>query len=125
MTSDSMSDTLFGTLPDELVPTLSPWQAQKARQAVQPVARSTDPVTSHLAAIDASSRAQTNRDLALATLRSHPSGLTDFDLADLTGIAQTSIGKRRGELRDAGLVEDSGRHRPSPSGSAAIVWVAK
>jgi hypothetical protein len=88
-----------------------------------PVARATDPDTSHAAARDATPTADTNRALALKTLQRYPYwGLTDFELADLTGVAQTSIGKRRGELRDAGLVEDSGLRRPAPSGSKAIVW---
>lgn len=88
------------------------------------MARRTDPDTSHAAALDVIPHASHDRRLALGVLRSHPDGLTDFELADLTGIQQTSIGKRRGELRDAGLVRDSGRRRPAPSGSMAIVWVA-
>lgn len=47
---------------------------------------------------------------------------TDFELADVTGTAQTSIGKRRGELVKAGLVEATSERRPSPSGSPAVVW---
>jgi hypothetical protein len=46
-------------------------------------------------------------------------GLTDFEYP---GLQQTSAGKRRLELQRAGLVEDSGRRRPSPSGSPVIVW---
>jgi hypothetical protein len=85
-------------------------------------ARFTDPETSRRAAADAARSAATHRTRALETLRAHHGGLTDFELAALLGVAQTSIGKRRGELRDAGLVEDSGVRRPAPSGSAAIVW---
>jgi hypothetical protein len=89
-----------------------------------PVARRTDPATSWSAASDAGVNASTHRGRALAALRAAPDGLTDFELADLLGVQQTSIGKRRGELRDAGLVVDSGTRRPAPSGSAAIVWRA-
>jgi hypothetical protein len=89
-----------------------------------PATRHTDPSTSHAAARDTSPTAGTNRWLALTTLIRHPDGLTDFELSSLTGLQQTSIGKRRGELRDAGLVRDSGKRRPAPSGSAAIVWEA-
>jgi DNA-binding transcriptional ArsR family regulator len=88
------------------------------------MARSSDPVTSHEAAADAKVNARTHRASALRLLREHPAGLTDFELADLTGLQQTSIGKRRGELRDAGLVINSGRKRPAPSGSLSIVWQA-
>lgn len=65
----------------------------------------------------------THRLLALAVLTAAgSSGLTDFELAERTGIAQTSIGVRRGELVKAKLVEKTAMRRPSPSGSAAIVW---
>jgi DNA-binding transcriptional ArsR family regulator len=91
----------------------------------EPMARRSDPVTSWDAAADASRKADTHRARVLATLRAHRDGLTDFELADLLGLQQTSAGKRRGELRDQGLVIDSGRRRPAPSGSLAIVWRAR
>lgn len=62
------------------------------------------------------------RALALDALARHADGLTDFDLAAITGKAQTSIGKRRGELAKAGLVIATTERRASPSGSPAIVW---
>lgn len=86
--------------------------------------RASDPDTSRDAAQDNAPRAPRHRDLALRVLRAHPEGLTDFELAELTGIAQTSVGKRRLELLRDGLVENTGKRRPSPSGSAAIVWKA-
>lgn len=49
-------------------------------------------------------------------------GLTDFELEGRTGGKQTSHGKRRGELRDHGLVEWSGLTRPSDTGTQAKVW---
>ena len=89
-------------------------------------ARNSDPITSHQASAIAQVNAETNRALALQLLNdAHPDGLTDFELASLSGVQQTSIGKRRGELRDAGFVEDSGHTRPSPSGTQAIVWRIK
>jgi hypothetical protein len=84
-------------------------------------ARTTDPDTSHLAA--APDRAR-DHDRAYALLRMAADGLTDFELGNLMSRQQTSAGKRRGELRDAGLVRDSGQRRRAPSGSMAIVWVA-
>jgi hypothetical protein len=64
----------------------------------------------------------TDREKALRWHQLHPWGLTDFELADLMERAQTSAGKRRCELRDLGLVEDSGLRRRTPSGATAIVW---
>jgi hypothetical protein len=70
-------------------------------------------------------KAGTNRALALqALLRAGVCGLTDFELSDRTGIQQTSIGKRRGELVTLGLVVPTTLTRPSPSGAPAIVWRA-
>lgn len=82
-------------------------------------ARRTDPETSVEAAL---ANRNTDRARAYHALREHPAGLTDFELAEVMGRQQTSAGKRRGELRDLGLVCDSGLRRDAPSGSAAIVW---
>jgi hypothetical protein len=91
----------------------------------RPVARSSDPSTSWQAAEIAEINAGTNRALALEALRAAgAAGLTDFQLAEITGVQQTSIGKRRGELVRMGLVVGTGETRPSPSGSPALVWRA-
>ena len=93
------------------------------------MARTGDPDTSHGAAVIALHGAANNRQLALhhhATCATD--GLSDFDLADLTGVQQTSIGKRRGELVAVGYIarvyneDGSGLTRPSPSGTPAAVW---
>lgn len=90
-----------------------------------PVARHTDPETSHAAADDARRTCSTGRRLVLAHLAG--GALTDFELADATGWQQTSIGKRRGECAQAGWVSvvmanGAKLTRPAPSGSAALVW---
>lgn len=94
-----------------------------------PTARKSDPSTSHAAARSVKKVAPTHRDLALKTLRkAGRKGLTDFELADVVGVRQTSIGVRRGELASLGLVEKvtdrngSVVTRPAPSGRAAIAW---
>lgn len=92
----------------------------------EPTARISDPATSYAAAQDAQLNAGTNRRLAYDTLIAAGSrGLTDFELAALTGVAQTSIGVRRKELVRAGYVEATPWRRPAPSGSMAIVWRVK
>lgn len=60
--------------------------------------------------------------LALTAHAQHVSGLTDFELADHTGKAQTSIGKRRKELEVAGYVVATTQRRLSPSGALATVY---
>lgn len=88
------------------------------------MARPTDPDTSWAAAADALVNADTDRARVLEMHRAHPEGLTDFELAELMGRQQTSVGKRRGELRDRGLIEHAGFKRAAPSGSMSIVWKA-
>lgn len=84
------------------------------------LARKSDPETSHKAArLENLSR---DRAMVLRAHEQHPDGLSDFELAALLGRQQTSVGKRRCELRDMGLIVDSGKKRPAPSGSPAIVW---
>lgn len=90
-----------------------------------PVARNTDPDTSHAAADDARRTCGAGRRLVLKSLAVEP--MTDFELADRTGWQQTSIGKRRGECAQAGWVavvwaNGAKLARPAPSGSAALVW---
>jgi hypothetical protein len=87
-----------------------------------PGARHSDPDTSHKAAERAPSVRAHDRRLVLHEHYEHPDGLTDFELAANLGRQQTSVGKRRGELRDIGLIKDTGFTRPAPSGSQAIVW---
>lgn len=67
-------------------------------------------------------RMSSGRLKALAAHYLHPEGLTDFELAALTDTAQTSIGVRRKELVQAGLVIATLERRPSPSGAKSIVW---
>lgn len=88
----------------------------------QPAARISDPATSHEAANEHQAIRARDRAAVLQIHRDNPDGLTDFELAEKMGRQQTSVGKRRGELRDLGLIEATAERRPSPSGSSAIVW---
>lgn len=71
---------------------------------LRPAARFTDPATSHAAAASITESRQHDRYLAVLGLLAERGRLSDFDLARLTGVKQTSIGKRRGELEAIGLV---------------------
>lgn len=53
-----------------------------------------------------------------------PKGLTIEELAGLLGVKVSTVCGRLAELRELGVVEDSGRRRPNASGVAAKVWVA-
>ena len=87
-----------------------------------PAVRWDDPDTCRTAAQRAAVAAGTNRALALRAHAHADGGLTDFEVAELTGVPQTSIRKRRGELVALGLVERTDVRRPSPTGRWAIVW---
>jgi len=90
------------------------------------MARSTDPETSHEAARDASKKAPNHRLIALQALSDY-GPMTDYELADKTGLQQNSIGKRRKDCQDVGLVDfyspnGEKERRQTPSGSSAYVW---
>ena len=93
-----------------------------------PAARSTDPDTSHEAAENVTDRARraVHRAVLEALVEHGPT--TDHDLARYVSgklghpIGQTSVGVRRGELRNAGLVADSGHKGRTPTGAKAIRW---
>lgn len=105
-------------------PTFLPFDDQ-APFRPEAAVRRTDPDTSQAAALTHAEIRRRDRERVLAALRdAGDRGLTDYELADKVDRQQNSAGKRRGELRDAGLVRDSGRRRKAPSGSLAIVWVA-
>lgn len=90
-------------------------------------ARATDDVTSVMAAEEAGKNIAYTRMLALRFHYEHSDGLTDFELAELSGYQQTSIGKRRGDLMNSKyfpipLIEKTDETRPAPSGRAARVY---
>ncbi len=87
-----------------------------------PSARPSDPEPSWLAALRAPKVRHNDRLRALEAHYLSPDGLTDFELAIHINRQQTSAGKRRGELRDHGLIGETELRRPAPSGSPAIVW---
>lgn len=51
-------------------------------------------------------------------------GLTTNELAARVRIHRDSIQPRTSELRERGLIHDSGARRPNANGKNAIVWVA-
>jgi hypothetical protein len=88
----------------------------------QPGARNSDPWTSHEAASLYKDGRITDRVRVLLAHSVSPLGLTDFQLADIVHRQQTSAGKRRLELMDKGLIEQTDQYRLAPSGSRSIVW---
>jgi hypothetical protein len=88
-----------------------------------PGARHSDPGTAHAAAANARRRlGESHRRVLAALAQAGERGLTDFELARITGRKQTSYGVRRGELVKAGLVHRTGQTRPSDTQSDSAVW---
>jgi hypothetical protein len=85
------------------------------------LARRNDPETSRLAATAASRRSPSQRSLVWHTLLRLEQA-TDYQIATAANILRSSAAKRRQELVDAGLVEDSGLREPTDTGTLAIVW---
>ena len=107
---------------------MSDWhlEIQEKRQWQQPLARTTDPETSHEAARNATPTASKGRMAAIKHLSAR--ALTDHELSAASGVQINSIGKRRADCVAAGLVraatDTKGNKikRKTRSGSTAIVW---
>jgi predicted HTH transcriptional regulator len=76
-------------------------------QYESPTARSTDPVTSHIAGEDSKDFAEKHRAIALRTVKLHPFS-TAAELAEKCSLTQHQLSRRLPELRDRGLVETTG-----------------
>lgn len=88
-------------------------------------AANADPVTSWESAhalIATGARAHQQR-RALAAVRAYP-GCTSLELAKLSGICRYTLGRRLGEVRDAGLIQQGPKRRCTASarGLNAVTW---
>jgi len=82
--------------------------------------------TSRLAAEQIKPHAPLIRDRVLEFIAGRgPDGATDEETALGLRIRESTARARRVELRDQGLIADSGQVRPTTSGRAAVVWRAK
>jgi hypothetical protein len=80
--------------------------------------------TERIAAEMVRPRTGTLRAKALVTIAAAgENGLTHGELAETTGERHYSIAPRVTELVDQGWIVDSGRRRPTDTGSPAIVWI--
>lgn len=79
--------------------------------------------TSRAAAASIERTAATLRESVLAFIRARADGATDEEIADALHLDANSARPRRIELRNRGLVRDSGDVRPTRRHKMAIVWV--
>ncbi len=90
-----------------------------------PARRNAPPGTSDVAANRIAGHTRNLRARVLAFIIAQgPHGATDDEGETALGIKPQTYTPRRGELVKLGLVRDSGRRRPTPSGRPAAVWIA-
>lgn len=88
-----------------------------------PMARTTDPLSSHLAAgeIEGSGRRASQQVEALAAVRKH-SGSTSHELAEATGLDRYALARRLGEVEERGLIRRGDFRRCAVSGRLVLTW---
>lgn len=84
-----------------------------------PVARTTDPSTSH-AAVPADQSRRTQMAALLAAITAEP--LTAEEAGRRCGLDTYQAHRRTADLKNTGQIEDSGLRRRGSSGRLAIVW---
>lgn len=97
--------------------------ATAMRDVRTPVARNTDPETSHAAgeAVTASGQRHAQRAQVLAGLREAP-GVTSFELAEITGLDRYVVARRLPDCRTAGEAQVGIKRRCTISGKTAQTW---
>lgn len=116
-------DTLFD-LPDDRPSAYGDVRLPPRLDAPIPSrARAEQPETSANAAGLSLGRRGSQRVRLAEAHAAHPGGLTDEEAATIAGIDPRSTPWRRcGELRDLGVLADTGRRRPTSLGADAVVW---
>ncbi len=70
--------------------------------------------------------AGTKRAIVLETIeRAGTEGATIDEIVQVTGLLTATVCGRINELKRDGWIQDSGRRRPTRSGSPAIVWIRR
>jgi predicted HTH transcriptional regulator len=85
------------------------------------LARTTDPDTSHDAAIRATRFSKSHKGKIFKSLL-WKGDMTAHEMEKYTGLNYVQIDRRMHELVKSKLVIDSGIRRPTPTGGRAIVW---
>lgn len=88
--------------------------------AAAPLARNSDPITSHMAAESARDLRARHHRIILRTLADRPLGKSG--IAAKSELTEYQVSKRLCELERAGLIEPTGRIVPSASGRGEREW---
>ena len=100
--------------------------AQPSFDFTAPIARRSDPPTSHVAASEhtATGARGANAELLYAAIAAHP-GLTCGELLDVCGLDRAECSKRLSDLHAAFRIEAVAVRRCSKSGRPARTWRAR
>ena len=88
----------------------------------EPRARHNAPETSHEAAESIAPAASRLAKWVLENIE-YSVGLTCFEVEEITDLSHQTASARITELRQKGLIKDSGQRRLTSSGRKAVVWV--
>lgn len=87
-----------------------------------PLARTTDPITSHQAAAKTDFKARHIAKIYAALKEKGP--MTKDEIADSTGLDHVAVARRMAAMEDKGLVRRTILTRPSRTGRECTVWKA-
>ena len=96
--------------------------APKTTFGLEPVARTTDPGTSHVAAFFASRKVRESQLRVLEALAAGPMTDEEMQLALMVPMSLSGSRTRRKELTRMGMVSDTGYTRPTILRNPSIVW---
>lgn len=91
---------------------------------VGPLARATDPTTSHVAAASMGQGAARHRAMILYELQRDRRPRTYAEIADACGLEKHQVARRLPELLDEGVVRRLAAMRDTPSKRPAHLWEA-
>jgi len=89
---------------------------------LEPVARTTDPGTSHIAAIFAGRKVRESQVRVLEALAAGPMTDEEMQVALMVPMSPSGSRTRRKELTRMGMVAATGRTRPTALGNPSNVW---
>lgn len=97
--------------------------AQPQRRIQTPVARHSDPFSSHAAAehVTRSGKRQAWIERVTALVREHP-GMTSMELAHISSLDRHDVAKRLPDAATAGMVQRGKQRKCSITGNRAMEW---
>ena len=93
--------------------------AYTSGKRTEPAARTSDPSTSHAAAVRAKQFVWDHKTAILGALWKP---MHCYRLAKLTNLTHVQVDRRMRELANAGLVQDTGRTEMGEAGTPCILW---